>query len=107
METIQISNWVVRRFEILNPNTSGIIWFGDYPNLKLGGPTVWNPESKHVGGQFGLETIQISNWVVQQSGILNPNTSVIIWFGDYPNLKLGGPTVWNLESKHVEGNLVV
>ena len=65
---------------MLNPNTSGVIWFGDYPNLKLGGPAVWNPESKHVGGNLG--------------------------FGDYPNLKLGGPTVWNPESKHVEGNLV-
>uniref|UniRef100_A0A2N9H9I5 Aminotransferase-like plant mobile domain-containing protein n=1 Tax=Fagus sylvatica TaxID=28930 RepID=A0A2N9H9I5_FAGSY len=53
--------------------------FGDYPNLKSGGPMVWNPESKHIGGNLG--------------------------FGDYPNLKSGGPTVWNLESKHVGGNL--
>ena len=55
--------------------------FGDYPNLKSGGPTVWNPESKHVGGNLG--------------------------FGDYPNLKSGGPTVWNPESKHVGGSLFV
>ena len=42
---------------------------------------VWNPESKHVGGNLG--------------------------FGDYPNLKSGGPTVWNPESKHVGGSLFV
>jgi hypothetical protein len=79
-----------------------------------------NPESKHVGGNLGLSKSQIewSNGLE----ILSPNTSGVIWgleiiqisnqviqrfgnseskhvggnlgFGDYPNLKLGGPIVW-------------
>jgi hypothetical protein len=44
---------------------------------------------------WGLEIIQISNWVIQRSG--NPESKHVggnLGFGDYPNLKLGGPTVW-------------
>ena len=55
--------------EILSPNTSGVIW--------------------------GLEIIQISNRVVQRFG--NPESKHVggnLGSGDYPNLKLGGPTVW-------------
>jgi hypothetical protein len=55
--------------EILNPNTSGVIW--------------------------GLEIIQISNGVIQRSGNLeSKHIGGNLGFGDYPNLKLGDPTVW-------------
>ena len=124
LETTQVSNRVVQRVGILNPNTlgndltwglpksqiewsngleswiqtrRGMIWLGDYPSLKSSGPTVWNPESKHVGGWFGLGTTQVLNRVVQWFGILNPNTSEggVIWLGDYPSLKSSDPTVWH------------
>ena len=87
-------------------------------------------ESKHVEGWFDLGTTQASNRVVQLFGTLNPNTLRgdltwglpklqiewfdgleswiqtrwgVIWLGDYPSCKSSGSTVWNPESKHVEG----
>jgi hypothetical protein len=38
----------------------GVIWFGDYPNLKSCGPTVWNPESKRVGEKLGFDCLFLS-----------------------------------------------
>ena len=53
---VQISNLVVQRFGIWIQTRWGVIWLGDYPSCKSGEPTVWNPESKHVGVWFDLGT---------------------------------------------------
>ena len=53
------------------------------------------------GGRPGLPKLQIEwfngleSWIQTRGGV--------IWLGDYPSCKLSGSTVWNPESKHVEG----
>ncbi len=80
---------MIQRFG--NPESKhvgGNLGFGDYPNLKLGDPT------NTSGVIWGLEIIQISNWVIQRSG--DPESKHVggnLGFGNYQNLKLGDPTV--------------
>ena len=69
LEIIQISIGWSDGLEILSPNMSRVIW--------------------------GLEIIQISNRVIQRFGNFeSKHVGGNLGFGNYPNLKLGGPTVW-------------
>jgi hypothetical protein len=76
------------------PNINGDLGSGDYPDLNRGSNCLEILSPNMSGVIWGLEIIQISNRVIQRFG--NPESKHVggnLGFGDYPNLKLGGPTV--------------
>jgi hypothetical protein len=49
-------------------HVGGVIWLGDYPNLKSSGPTVWHLNPNTLGGgdlAWGLPKSQIATLVVR------------------------------------------
>ena len=104
-KSVQVSNWVVQQLGIWIQTRWGVIWLGDYPSFKSSGPTVWNPESKHVEGWFDLGTTQVSNRLVQQLSIWIQTRWGMIWLGDYPSLKSSGPTAWHSNPNTLRGDL--
>uniref|UniRef100_A0A2N9HP15 Uncharacterized protein n=1 Tax=Fagus sylvatica TaxID=28930 RepID=A0A2N9HP15_FAGSY len=97
LKLVQISNWVVQRFGILDPNTlRGDLAWG-LPKSQIEWSNGLAFESKHVG-EVNLRLQICSSLKLGGSTVwhLNPNTLRVIWLGDYPSLKSSGPTAWHL-----------